>query len=268
MTEVFFLLLANLILSALFFLALWGVSIAIRDPTFIDSWWGLGVIVLAWSSYAQPDDKTPHGLLLAALATAWALRLGIFLLWRWRKHGHDRRYEKMFANAKKRHGWNFATTSLLFVFLPQMLLQLIMALPVEISQISGETIAPLGPLAYAGAALAIFGILYEAIADAQLAAFKANAASKGKVMDRGLWRYSRHPNYFGEFCTWWGLYAIACETPYGAWSLPGPLLLTFLLTRVSGAPTTEPHLQKTRPDYEAYKKRTSSFIPLPPKQTQ
>lgn len=264
MIEVFFLLLANLILSAAFFLALWGVSVAIRDPSFIDSWWALGVIVLAWSSYLQPDIKTPHGLVLAVLATAWALRLGLFLLWRWRKHGHDRRYAKMFADAKRKHGWGFATTSLLFVFLPQMILQIIMALPVQISQIN-DGAGALGPLAVTGIALAVFGILFEAIADAQLARFRADAANKDKVMDSGLWRYSRHPNYFGELCTWWGLYAIACETPYGAWSLPGPILLTFLLTHVSGAPTTEPHLKKTRPDYEAYKTRTSAFIPLPPK---
>lgn len=264
MTEALFLLAANLIVSALFFLALWGVSIAIRDPSFVDSWWALGVIVLAWSSYLQPDIPTTHGLLLATLATAWGLRLGLFLFWRWRKHSHDRRYQKMFADAKRKHGWNFATTSLLFVFLPQMALQIVMALPVQISQLDDNPHS-LGALAMLGAALAAFGILYEAIADAQLAAFRANPANKDKVMDRGLWRYSRHPNYFGELCTWWGLYAIACETQYGAWSLPGPLLLTFLLTRVSGAPTTEPHLQKTRPEYEAYKRRTSSFIPLPPK---
>lgn len=264
MTEVFFLLLANLILSLALFLILWGVSIAIRDPSFIDSWWGLGVIVLAWSSYLQPDEKSPHGLLIAALATAWGLRLGLFLLWRWRKHGHDRRYKKMFDRAQQKQGWNFATTSLLYVFLPQLLLQFVMALPVQVSQLS-DAPAPLGTLAYIGAALAIFGILYEAIADAQLAAFKANPANTGKLMDRGLWRYSRHPNYFGELCTWWGIYAVAAETQFGLWSLPGPLLITFLLTRVSGAPTTEPHLQKTRPEYAEYKRRTSSFIPLPPK---
>jgi steroid 5-alpha reductase family enzyme len=262
--EALFLLAANLILSALFFLALWGVSIAIRDPSFVDAWWALGVIALAWSSYLQPDVPTPHGLLLAVLATAWALRLGLYLLWRWRKHGHDRRYAKMFENAKRKLGWGFATTSLLFVFLPQMLLQIIVALPVQISQI-GDDPRPFGALGLFGAALAVFGILYEALADAQLARFKADPSNASKVMDRGLWRYSRHPNYFGELCTWWGLYAIACETPYGAWSFPGPLLLTLLLTRVSGAPTTEPHLQKTRPDYEAYKRRTSGFIPLPPK---
>lgn len=264
MLEPLYLLAANLVLSSLFFLALWGVSIAIRDASFVDAWWGLGVIVLAWSSYLQPDVPTPHGLLLLAIATAWALRLGIYLLWRWGKHGRDRRYEKMFARAKEKRGWGFATTSLLFVFLPQMLLQLIMALPVQISQV-GDDPRPFGALAIFGAALAVFGFLYEATADAQLAHFKSVGANAGKVMDRGLWRYSRHPNYFGEMCVWWGLYAIACETPYGVWSLPGPLLLTFLLTRVSGAPTTEPHLRKTRPDYEAYRSRTSAFIPLPPK---
>lgn len=264
MTEALFLLAANATLSLVLFLLLWLVSIAIRDPSFIDSWWALGVIVLAWSSYLQPDVPTLHGLTLAVLGSAWGLRLGLFLLWRWRKHGHDRRYARMFERAKEKRGWGFATTALLFVFLPQMLLQLIMALPVQIGQI-GDAPRAFGALALGGIALAVFGIVYEAIADAQLAAFKAGAGSKDKVMDRGLWRYSRHPNYFGEMCTWWGLYLIACETPYGAWSLPGPLLLTFLLTRVSGAPTTEPHLQRTRPDYEAYKNRTSSFIPLPPR---
>src|SRR5262245_24429978 len=125
MPEPVYLLAANFVLSAAFFLALWLVSIVIRDASFIDAWWGLGVIVLAWSSYLQPDVPTPHGLMLAVLATAWALRLGLFLLWRWRKHGRDRRYEKMFAKAKERRGWNFATTSLLFVFAPQLILQII-----------------------------------------------------------------------------------------------------------------------------------------------
>lgn len=264
MPEALFLLLANLILSSAAFLALWLTSLVIRDVSFVDSWWALGVMVLAWSSYLQPDTPTPHGLLLASLASAWALRLGLFLLWRWRKHGRDRRYEAMLMHAQRKRGWGFALATLLLVFAPQMLLQLIMALPVQISQIGGDPRA-FGPLALAGGALALFGILYEAAADWQLARFRADPANNGAVMDRGLWRYSRHPNYFGELCTWWGLYAIACETPYGAWSLPGPLLLTFLLTRVSGAPTTEPHLKQTRPAYAAYAARTSAFIPWPPK---
>lgn len=265
MATIFPILLTNLAISALLFFILWRVSIRINDPSFIDSWWALGVVVLAWSTFLQAPDPGAHTLALLALATAWGLRLGLFLLWRWQSHGHDRRYEKLAQRAKEKHGMSFAQFALLWVFAPQMPLQFVMALPAQLGQIASPE--AFGAVALAGLAISAFGILYEAIADAQLAAFKADAANKGKVMDRGLWRYSRHPNYFGELCAWWGMYLIACETPYGAWSLPGPLLLTFLLTRVSGAPTTEPHLQKARPDYEAYKGRTSSFIPLPPKQT-
>jgi steroid 5-alpha reductase family enzyme len=253
----------NLLVSSAFFLVLWLLSIRLQDPSFIDSWWGLGVLVLVWTTWVQLPGPTTHGLAVALLATAWGLRLGLFLLARWRGHGIDRRYAKMIERARETRGWSFATTSLLFVFLPQMLLQIVMALPAQLGQL-GEARA-FGALAMFGATLATFGIIYEAIADAQLSAFKANAANKGKVMDRGLWRYSRHPNYFGELCAWWGMFCIALETPLGLWSLPGPLLITFLLTRVSGAPTTEPHLRKTRPDYEAYRARTSSFIPMPPR---
>lgn len=263
MSELLPLLAINFAISALLFFVLWRVAVRVNDPSFIDSWWALGVVVLAWSTFLQAPQPGAHTLALLALATAWGLRLGLFLLWRWQSHGHDRRYEKLAQRAKDKHGMSFAKFALVWVFAPQMLLQFVMALPAQLGQI-GPT-EHFGELAMAGLILSAFGILYEAIADAQLAAFKAEAANKGKVMDRGLWRYSRHPNYFGELCAWWGMYAIACETPYGAWALPGPLLLTFLLTRVSGAPTTEPHLVKTRPDYEAYKRRTSSFIPLPPK---
>jgi steroid 5-alpha reductase family enzyme len=263
MTTVLPILAINFAISALLFLILWRVAVRIQDPSFIDSWWALGVVVLAWSTFLQAPEPGAHTLALLALATAWGLRLGLYLIWRWRAHGHDRRYEFLARRAKEKHGMNFATFAFAWVFAPQMLLQFVMAMPAQLGQIAPPV--NFGALALAGLALSAFGILYEAIADAQLAAFKADAANKGKVMDRGLWRTSRHPNYFGELCAWWGMYAIACETPYGVWALPGPLLLTFLLTRVSGAPTTEPHLAKTRPDYEAYKRRTSSFIPLPPK---
>ena len=256
-------LLTNLAVSAACFFGLWLISLRTRDPSFVDSWWGLGVVVLAASTYLN----VPHSdraLMIAVLASAWGLRLGLYLLWRWRSHGHDRRYAKLAERAKTKHGMSFAAFAALWVFLPQLFLQIVTALPAQLGPIEP---APLGALGYIGAALSAFGILYESIADAQLTAFKADAANAGKVMDRGLWRYSRHPNYFGDMCAWWGIFLIAAETPTGLWSLPGPLLLTFLLTRVSGAPTTEPHLQRTRPEYEAYKRRTSSFIPLPPKKT-
>jgi steroid 5-alpha reductase family enzyme len=257
------LLLANLAFSALPFAALWLVSLRTRDPSFVDSWWALGIVTLAWATFGQMETRSPHALALAALATLWGLRLGLYLLWRWSKHGADRRYEKLAAQAREKLQLGFAMFSLLWVFVPQMLLQFVVALPLMLGQIPATQV--LGGLGLFGAALSAFGIGYEAHADWQLTRFKADPANAGKVMDRALWRYSRHPNYFGELCAWWGMWAVAADAGMGLWSLPGPVLLTFLLTRVSGAPTTEPHLQRTRPEYEAYKQRTSAFIPWRPK---
>jgi steroid 5-alpha reductase family enzyme len=250
-------------IAAACFAALWLTSIALKDPSFIDAWWAFGVVVLAWATLAQLPAPGPHAITLTLLATAWGVRLGAYLLWRWGKHGSDRRYEKLAQRAREKHGLGFAAFSLLWVFAPQLLLQFVVALPATLGQITQT--AAFGPLAQAGLWLAIFGIVYEALADAQLAHFRSQPDNAGKVMDKGLWRYSRHPNYFGDMCAWWGMWLIALDAGPGLWSLPGPLLLTFLLTRVSGAPTTEPHLQRTRPDYDAYKRRTSAFIPLPPK---
>ena len=258
--------LAALVVSAGCFLVLWLISLRTKDPSFVDSWWGLGVVVLVWATYAQIVDPGPHATALLFLGTAWGLRLGIYLLWRWGNHGADRRYAKMAERARTKHGMNFAVFAALWVFLPQMLLQLVLALPVLVPQIT--TKLELGWLALAGIWIAIAGIIFEGVADAQLAHFKSQSENKDKVMDRGLWRYSRHPNYFGDLVTWWGIWLVALDAGAGLWTLAGPLLITFLLTRVSGAPTTEPHLQKTRPDYDAYKKRTSAFIPMPPKETQ
>lgn len=264
MVEALPILLTTFIVSAIFFAALWLLSIRLNDPSFIDSWWALGVVVLAWSTYLQLPAPGVHATALMMLSTAWGLRLGLYLLWRWGKHGKDRRYEKLAARAKEKHKLNFAMFSLLWVFGPQLLMQFVMALPAMLGQLGAAT--EFGALAHVGLWLALFGIIYEALADAQLAHFKSDSANAGKVMDRGLWRYSRHPNYFAEIVAWWGMWLIALDAGFGLWTLPGPLLITFLLTRVSGAPTTEPHLQRTRPDYDAYKRRTSSFIPLPPKQ--
>ena len=256
-------LLNDLAASAVLFALLWAASLPLKDPSFVDAFWALGVVVLAWVNFVQLDAPGAHAYALLSVGTLWGLRLGAYLLWRWGKHGADRRYEEMAKNAKEKRGFSFPVFALLIVFLPQMLLQFVMALPVTLGAIGAAE--EFGLLAKIGFALALFGIVFEAIADAQLAQFKSRSENKGKVMDHGLWRYSRHPNYFGELCTWWGAYAIACETPLGVWTIFGPLLLTFLLTRVSGTPTTEPHLKKTRPDYERYLQRTSAIIPMLPK---
>ncbi|MBY0564373.1 MAG: DUF1295 domain-containing protein [Hyphomonadaceae bacterium] len=253
-------LLINAGVSAVCFALAWWISVRLRDPSFIDAWWALGIVVLGAATFLQTTPG-PHALVVFALTAAWGLRLGLYLLRRWREHGKDRRYAGLEKAAREKHGMSFAAFSALWVFAPQMLLQFVVALPAMLGQISDRDV--FGWLAWFGLTLAVFGIVYESVADWQLTRFKSDPANAGKVMDRGLWRYSRHPNYFGDLCTWWGLYAIAADAGHALWALPGPLLLTFLLTSFSGAPTTEPHLKRTRPDYEAYKRRTSAYIPWP-----
>ncbi len=168
--------------------------------------------LIAWTTLIQ-SDATPHGVLLTALCTVWAARLGGYLLWRWRRQGPDRRYVSMMAHAQSARGWGFAKASALLVFALQYGLQFVVALPVQRGQ---PIAAPLGGLAIAGAVLALVGIGFESLGDWQLLRFKADPANAGKVLDSGLWRYTRHPNYFGDACVWWGLYLIAAETGLGA----------------------------------------------------
>ncbi len=150
------------------------------------------------------------------------------------------------------------------VFLLQAPLLWLNDLPAQMRQVSAEP-AALGPLAWIGTALAAIGILFESVGDWQLARFKADPASQGQVMDRGLWRYTRHPNYFGDVCVWWGIFLIAAETPLGLWSVFGPVFLTFTLLKWSGKALLERRIKRSRPGYEAYIRRTSGFFPWPPK---
>lgn len=248
------------------FVALWLIGSAIRDVSFIDSVWALGMGVLALSTWLQAGAAAePRLLLLLGLTLAWSLRLGLHLLLRWRAHGADRRYVRMMEKAKAERGWSYAYASLRLVFLLQAPLMWTVALPAQLGLLSGGAPQPLGPLSWLGAAVAVTGIVFETVGDAQITRFKADPANAGKVMDRGLWRYTRHPNYFGDIVTWIGLYILALEAPLGPWALPGPLLLIFLLTRFSGGVTYERRLTKTRPGYDDYQARTSPLIPWPPK---
>jgi steroid 5-alpha reductase family enzyme len=258
------LLILNAAISAGCFAGLWLVALKLKDVSFIDAWWALGMALLALTSFIASGAPTPHKLALLLLCVAWGLRLGVHLLIRWRREGRDRRYADILGHAQSERGWSFAKASLLFVFATQGPLQFIVCLPVQLGQ-AAPTAAPLGPVALAGIALAVVGIGFETIGDAQLAAFKADPARRGTVLDTGLWRLTRHPNYFGDACLWWGLYLIAAETPYGVWSLPGPLLLTWTLVKWSGAPLVENRLRETRPGYADYIARTSAFVPWPPK---
>lgn len=255
------LLLVNAAVSALAFVALWLIGLRLKDVSFVDAWWGVGMALISWTTLIQVG-VTPHGALLTGLCTLWAARLGGYLFWRWRKQGPDRRYTTMMHHAETVRGWSFAKASGLIVFALQYLMQFVVALPVQLGQ---PISSPLGGLAIAGGALALIGIAFESLGDWQLVRFKADPANAGKVLDTGLWRYTRHPNYFGDACVWWGLYLVAAETGLGAWSLPGPILITVLLTKWSGVPTVEGRMRRKRPDYEAYVARTSGFVPWFPK---
>ena len=256
-------LLWNAAIVALCFAALWLISIRIRDVSFVDSWWALGMVVLAWSSFAVSGPGTPRKMLLLGLCTIWGLRLGIYLLWRWRKNGPDRRYVTMAGKAQSERQMSFARWSLLEVFALQAPLQFAVALPVQLGVLGSGRI---GELSYAGAALAVIGIAFESIGDWQLMRFKADPDNRERILDTGLWRYTRHPNYFGDACVWWGLWMIAAEQGvFGLASVIGPVLLTFLLTRWSGMPTVEGRMRRKKKGYDEYVRRTPAFVPWFPR---
>ncbi len=257
------LLAANLAIALILFTGLWAIAQLTRDPSFVDAFWAFGITVLAVSSFLLAQGWEPRQLVITGLVAVWGLRLGFHLFLRWRREGADPRYAALLASAREKRGWSHGKTTALFVFAPQALLLWITALPAQLGQVSLQ--AGFGPVAYAGIALAVFGIVYETVADAQLAAFKHDPANSGKVMDRGLWAWSRHPNYFGEAAAWWGIWLIGAETMPGLFAVAGPVFLTFTLTRWSGAPLLERSVRKRRPGYDAYAERTPSFIPRPPR---
>jgi len=245
-------------------LALWLYCVRIRDVSVIDSFWSFGMVILGAVSFAAMGDHGARSVALFALCSTWGLRLSGHLFTRWRAHGVDPRYAAILGRLMDKRGWSFAKASFFPVFLMQYALLFIVCLPAQLGQIPGDT-ADLGVLGWLGVALAITGILFDTIGDAQLKLFLSNPDNRGKVLTTGLWRYTRHPNYFGDACTWWGLWLIALGAPLGLASIIGPLLITFLLTRVSGVPMLEHRLKKNRPGYEEYLRRTSSFFPWPPK---
>lgn len=241
------------------------VAVRIGDVSFIDAVWGAGMAVLALASFLQLGDPGPRAGLLLAMTSIWGLRLGLHLFTRWRAQGEDPRYARMLGKARERGQYGQAAFKV--VFGPQAALLFITSLPAQMGILTAGTPAPIGLLGWAGFALWLTGMVFETVGDAQLKAFRADPANKGKVLDTGLWRYTRHPNYFGDTCAWWGIWLVAAEagTLVALASLVGPLFLTFTLTRWSGKPLLEKGLVKNRPGYADYVARTSGFIPWPPK---
>jgi steroid 5-alpha reductase family enzyme len=239
--------------------AVWLASVPLRDVSIIDPFWGFGFAVVAWTAYLAADGDDGRRLLLAVLTSVWGLRLFAYLLWRNRGKGEDFRYAAMRA----RHGRAFVLRSLVTVFLLQGALMLVVSLPVQVGQVPDAP--PVGVVGLAGVAVWAVGLAFESVGDWQLARFRADPANRGRVLDTGLWRYTRHPNYFGDFLVWWGLFIIAAETGWGLLAVAGPLVMTALLVRVSGVALLERDIAARRPGYAEYVRRTSAFVPRPPR---
>jgi steroid 5-alpha reductase family enzyme len=237
----------------------WVVSLLLKNASIVDIVWGFGFVCVAWVVRLTVDGLDARQNLLVAMTTVWGLRLAGYLFWRNHGKPEDYRYRAM----RKHWGPRFPIISLGTVFGLQGVLMFLVSLPVQLGQTS---LTPsLGVLAWVGVAVWLLGLFFEVVGDAQLARFKKDPANAGVVMDKGLWRYTRHPNYFGDACVWWGIALVAAETTVGRWGLLGAVVMTVLLRRVSGVTLLEKSLVKRRKGYTEYVARTSPFIPRPPK---
>ena len=251
---------------------LWALSVALKDASLVDIFWGFGFLLVATASLYIVPEKTDYLILLAALPIIWGLRLTLYLAKRNLGHGEDKRYIAMKKRAEKK-GMSEKTwrlRSLFTIYWGQGLLIMIVSAPIWLAMATGQNIEKIGIFAYLGTALWLIGFLFEAVGDWQLATFlKANKNYEGSienkpVLDKGLWKYTRHPNYFGNACMWWGIWLVACQAPYGWAAIIGPIIMTLLLTKVSGRDLLERDM-KRRKTYQDYIARTSSFFPRPPK---
>ena len=248
-------------LAAMLVLALiaWAIATLKHNAGLVDIFWSPFLLAGATVYAAAESALSSRAMLALAIIAIWSLRLAAYLAARNWSAEEDRRYRAI----RERNSPGFVWKSLYLVFGLQALLGWLVSTPLAAAIGSS---APLGPLDTFGAALAVFGIAYETLADAQLARFKSKPANAGEVMDRGLWRYSRHPNYFGEFCVWWGLYVMALGT--GAWwTVVSPALMSVLLLKVSGVVLLEKDIGMRRPAYRHYVARTNAFFPGPARQT-
>ena len=237
----------------------WLVSLPKRDASIVDPLWPMVFVAVAWSVWLWGDGAGGGrtGLMLL-LVSAWGVRLGAHLTGRKWGEPEDFRYQAMRRRLRPFWLW-----SILVVFVLQGVLAVVVALPVQ-AVLGDPGPSPLRWLDWTGAAVWAVGFGFEAVSDEQLRRFKADPANRGQVMDRGLWRYSRHPNYFGDAVVWWGIYLVAAAAGMW-WTIAGPLVMTFLLLRVSGVALLERSIGKRRPGYAEYAARTSAFIPLPPR---
>jgi steroid 5-alpha reductase family enzyme len=236
----------------------WTLSLWRRDAGIIDGFWGSGFVLLAWIYWVLAGGTTERKLLLVILVTLWGLRLtGHIALRNWGEP-EDYRYREM----REKHGATFPVVSLFKVFLLQGGLMWLISVPLLQAQ---SARAPLNLLDVAGVIVFAVGLVFETIGDLQLVRFRADPDNRGRVLRTGLWRFTRHPNYFGDAAVWWGFFLIALATPGSAWTVFSPLLMTFFLLKVSGVVMLEKKLVESRPEYAEYVASTSAFVPWFPR---
>lgn len=241
------------------YMSFWFVVSLIKKRNDVaDVAWGLGFVLMAWSSFSFFDYSGIRGIIVGVLVSIWGLRLAWHIYTRNKGKAEDYRYLAW------RNEWGkwFYLRSYLQVYLLQGLFLFLIVSPILL--INNSSASPLGILDILGVAVWLFGFYFESVGDAQLARFIKNPENKGKLMQSGLWAYTRHPNYFGEVTQWWGIWLIALSVPYGLLGIIGPLTITILILKVSGVPMLEKKMAEN-PDFAEYKRRTSVFIPLPRK---
>jgi steroid 5-alpha reductase family enzyme len=235
----------------------WLVSLVRSDVSIVDSLWSL-MFLLMLSVYALlADTNSPRAWLVLALVAVWSLRLSAFIAHRNRGEPEDYRYREIRRNNEP----NFRFKSLYIVFGLQAVLASLIAAPLLAAAAGPST---LGWLDLIGLTLWLIGMIFEVTGDHQLARFKAEERNRGKVLDKGLWRFTRHPNYFGEFSIWWGYFFFALSAG-GWWTVFSPLLMSYLLLKVSGVALLERTISERRPEYVEYARKTNAFFPGPPR---
>jgi steroid 5-alpha reductase family enzyme len=239
---------------------MWMLSVRPRNASIADVWWGTSFLLLAWLYMFLSPTATSRGWFMAVLITVWGTRLSAHIVRRGRGTGEDPRYAAMRAA----QGGAFWWRSLLTVFWLQGTIAWFVAIPVLVA-VRAPQPAALTVVDGVGILLFVIGFGFEAVGDIQLGRFRGDPRSRGRVLDTGLWRYTRHPNYFGDATLWWGIYVMAASVPHGWLTVLSPSLMTLLLMRVSGVTLLEAGLKQSKPDYASYIDRTPPFIPWFPR---
>jgi steroid 5-alpha reductase family enzyme len=238
------------------------VALRLHRHAVVDIAWGLGFAAVALAAYAASSGEghvVPRTLALV-LTVVWGARLALHIGLRQRGKGEDPRYEELLSRADGHPG----RYALRHVYLPQGAVMWFVSLPVQVTMVERG-----GPslLTWLGIVVWVVGFAFESIGDRQLTRFRDDPSSKGQVLDTGLWRYTRHPNYFGDACVWWGLWLVASASWPGVLTVLSPLVMTWLLAKGTGKPLLEKDMSSRRPGYADYVRRTSGFVPLPPRRS-